>query len=71
MIVGSIWSPILTNAFLAYHEDNWLESFVVEYKQFYYQKFTFALLNSTEHLIKLSQNYLNLNIKMKTTTEYP
>ena len=71
MIVGSIWSPILTNAFLAYHENNWLESFVVEYKQFYYQKFIFALLNSTEHLIKLSQNYLNLNITMKTTTEYP
>ena len=51
--MGSPLGPTLTNAFLDYHEENWLERCPFEYRPFYYRRYVddiFALFNSPEHL---------------------
>ena len=59
--MGSPLGPTLTNAFLVYHEENWLERCPFEYRPFYYRRYVddiFALFNSPEHL-KGFHSYLN------------
>ena len=50
----------LANAFLGYHEKNWLERCPLEHIPFYHLRYvdTFVLLNSPGHL-KVFQSYLN------------
>ena len=53
--------PTLANAFLVYHEKNWLEHCPVEYRPLYYRRYVddiFVLFNSVEHL-KRFYSYLN------------
>ena len=50
--MGSPLGPTLTNSFLVYHEKNWLERCLLEYRPFFYRRYVdniFALLNSREH----------------------
>ena len=54
-------STTLANAFLVYHEKNWLEPYPLEYKPFYYRMsddYVFVLFNSLEHL-KCFESYCN------------
>ena len=51
----------LANAFLGYHEKNWLERCPLEHIPFYHKRYVedaFVLLNSPGHL-KGFQSYLN------------
>ena len=74
MAMGSPLSPTLANAFLVYHEKNWLEHCPVEYRPSYYRRYVddiFALFNSAEHL-KSFYSYLNsrhLNISLTIENE--
>ena len=59
--MGSPLGPTLANAFLVYHEKNWLEHCPVEYRPLYYRRYVddiFVLFNSAEHL-KRFYSYLN------------
>ena len=50
--MGSPLGPILTNAFLAYFENNWLQNFSSAFEAHYYKQYVddiFALFTSTEH----------------------
>ena len=50
--IGSTLGPTLANAFLFYHDKNWMERSLVEYRPFYYRRFVddiIALFNSLEH----------------------
>ena len=56
--------PTLANVFLAYHEQNWLDSCPLKYRPLYYRRFVddiFALFKSSDHL-KRFQSYLNNKI---------
>ena len=74
MAVGSPLGLTLANAFLVYHEKNWLEHCPVECRPLYYLRYVddiFVLLNSAEHL-KRFYNYLNshhLNISLTIENE--
>ena len=53
VIMGSPLGPTLANAFLVYHEKNWLEHCPVEYRPLYYRRYVddiFVLFNLAEHL---------------------
>ena len=59
--MGSPLGPSLANAFLAHHEQNWLDSFPLEYRSTYYRRYVddiFVLFKSSDHL-KRFQSYLN------------
>ena len=59
--MGPPLGPTLANAFLVYHEKNWLEHCPVEYRPLYYRRYVddiFVLFNSAEHL-KRFHSYLN------------
>ena len=66
--------PTLANAFLVYHEKNWLEHCLVEYGPLYCRRYIddiFVLFNSAEHL-KRFYSYLNsrhLNISLTIENE--
>ena len=72
--MGSPLGPTLANAFLVYHEKNWLEHCPVEYRPLYYRRYVddiFVLFNSAEHL-KRFHSYLNsrhLNISFTIENE--
>ena len=72
--MGSPLGPTLANAFLVYHEKNWLEHCPVEYRPSYYRRYVddiFVLFNSAEHL-KRFYSYLNsrhLNISLTIENE--
>ena len=72
--MGSPLFPTLANAFLVYHEKNWLEHCPVEYRPLYYRRYVddiFVLFNSAEHL-KRFHSYLNsrhLNISFTIENE--
>ena len=72
--MGSPLGPTLANAFLVYHEENWLEHCPVEYRPLYYRRYVddvFVLFNSAEHL-KRFYSYLNsrhLNISLTIENE--
>ena len=72
--MGSPLGPTLANAFLVYHEKNWLEHWPVEFRSLYYRRYVddiFVLLNSAEHL-KCFYSYLNsrhLNISLTIENE--
>ena len=62
--MGSPLGPTLANVFLAYHEQNWLDSCPLKYRPLYYRRFVddiFALFKSSDHL-KRFQSYLNNKI---------
>ena len=73
-----LWVPplglTLANAFLVYHEKNWLEHFPLEYTPFYYRRYVddiFVSFNSAE-LLKRFHSYLNsghLNISFAIENE--
>ena len=51
--MSSPLGPTLANAFLIYHEKNWLEHCPLEYRPLYYQRYVddiFVLFNSAERL---------------------
>ena len=49
--MGSPLGPSLANAFLAYHEQNWLESYPLEYRPLYYRRYVDDLFDeSSDHL---------------------
>ena len=59
--MGSPLGPLLTNAFLAHHEQNWLDSCPLEYRPLYYGQYVddiFVLSKSSDHL-KRFRSYLN------------
>ena len=59
--MGPPLGPTLANAFLVYHEKNWLEHCPLEYRPLYYQRYVAdicVLFNSPEHL-KRFHSYLN------------
>ena len=68
--IDSPLGPILANAFLVYHDKNWLEHCPLEYRPLYYRRYidhVFVLFNSAEPL-KRFHSYLNsrhLNMKKK------
>ena len=72
--MGSPLGPTLANAFLVYHEKNWLEHCPLEYRPLYYRRYVddiFVLLNLGEHL-KRFHSYLSsrhLNISFTTENE--
>ena len=58
---GSTLGPPLVNAFLAHHEQNWLDSWKLEYRPLYYRRYVndiFVLFKSSDHL-KRFKSYLN------------
>ena len=62
--MGSILGSALANAFLLYHEKNWIERFPLKYRPFFYRKYVdgiFVLLNSPENL-KVFSNSCHVNI---------
>ena len=67
--MNSPLGPTLANAFLVYHEKNWLEHCPVEYRPLYYRRYVddiFVLFNSAESF-KRFYSYLNsrhLNISL-------
>ena len=70
--MGSPLGPILANAFLVYHEKNWLEHCPVEYRPLYYRRYVddiFVLFNSAEHLKRfysyLKSHHLNLSCTLE------
>ena len=71
---GSPLGRTLANAFLVYHEKNWLGHCPVEYRPSYYRTYVddlFVLFNSAEHL-KSFYSYLNsrhLNISLTIENE--
>ena len=59
--MGSPLGSSLANAFLAQHEQNWLDSCALEYRPLYYQRYVdviLALFKPSDHL-KQFQSYLN------------
>ena len=59
--MSSPLGPTLANAFLIYHEKDWLEHCPLEYRPLYYRRYVddiFVLSNSAEHL-KRFRSYLN------------
>ena len=59
--MGSPLRPSLGNALLAHHENNWLDSFPLEYRPSYYRRYVddiFVLFKLSDH-IKRFQSYLN------------
>ena len=72
--MGPHLGPTLANAFLVYHEKNWLEHCPLEYRPLYYRRYVddiFVLFYSAEHL-KRFHSYLNsrhLNISFTIENE--
>ena len=70
--MGSPLGPSLANAFLAHHEQNWLESCTLEYRPSYYWRYVddiFVLFKSSDHL-KRFQSYSNsCHVNMPFTIE--
>ena len=72
--MGTPLFPTLANAFLVYHEKNWLEHCPLEYRPLYYRRYVddiFVLFNLAEHL-KPFHSYLNsrhLNISFTIENE--
>ena len=72
--MGSPLDPTLANAFLVYHNKNWLERCPLEYRPLYYRRYVddiFVLFNLPEHL-KRFHSYLNpchLNISFTVENE--
>ena len=72
--MGSPLGPSLANAFLAHHEQNWLDSCPLEYRPSYYRQYfddIFVLFKSSGHL-KRFESYLNschVNISFTIETE--
>ncbi len=59
--MGSPLGPTLANAFLAYHEQHWIDNCPGEFKPVIYRRYVddvFALFKSTEHIAKFRE-YLN------------
>ena len=70
--MGSPLGPSPANAFLAHHEQNWLDSYPLEYRPLYYWRYVddiFVLFKSSDHL-KRFQSYLNsCHVNMSFTIE--
>ena len=70
--MGSPLGPSLADAFLAHHEQNWLDSCPLEYRPSYYRQYVddiFVLFKLPDHL-KRFQSYLNsCHVNMSFTTE--
>ena len=72
--MGSPLGPTLANVFLCYHEKNWLQNSLSEFKPVIYRRYvddTFLLFRSKHHIEKF-RNYLNRqhkNIKFTSETE--
>ena len=59
--MGSLLGPSLANAFLAHHEQNWLDRCPLEYRPLYYIDgllIIFVLFKSSDYLNRF-QSYLN------------
>ena len=51
--MGSPLGPSLANKFLAHHEQNWLDRYLLEYGSLYYRRYVgdiFVLFKSSDHL---------------------
>ena len=69
--MGSPLGPTLANAFLVYHEKNWLEHCPLEYRPLYYRRYVddiFVLFNSAKHL-KRFHSYLNCRYLITSFTK--
>ena len=72
--MGSLLGPTLANAFLVYHEKNWLELCPLGYRPLYYRRYVddiFVLFNSPESLksFHICLNSCHLNISFTTENE--
>ena len=70
--MGFPLGPTLANAFLVYHEKNWLEHCPVEYRPLYYRRYVddiFVLFNSAENLKRfyshLNSRHLNISLTIE------
>ena len=69
--MGSPLGPTLANAFLVYHEKNWLEHCPLKYRSLYYRRNVddiFILFNSGEHL-KRFHSYLNISFAIENVKD--
>ena len=70
--IGSPLGPSLANAFLSYHEKNWLNNCSQEFKPVFYRRYVddiFILFKSNDHLTYF-QNFLNFShINMSSSIE--
>ena len=72
--IGSPLGPSLANAFLSYHEKNWLNNCLQGFKPIFYQRYVddiFVLFKSNDHL-KYFQDFLNpchINMSFSMETE--
>ena len=72
VVMGSPLGPTLANSFLCYYEEEWLDSFPIQFKYKKYKRYvddTFVLFLSTEHL-QLFVDYMKKQHKcIKYTSE--
>ena len=70
--MGSSLGPSLADAFLAHHEQNWLDNYPLQYRPLYYRRYVhdiFVLFKSSDHF-KRFQSYLNsCHVNMSFTVE--
>ena len=71
--MGSTLGPSLANAFLSYHEKNWLNSCLREFKPAFYRRYVddiFVLFKSIDHLKYfpefLNSCHINMSLSMET-----
>ena len=71
--MGSLVGPSLANAFLSYHEKNWLNSCTHRFKQVFYRRYVdniFILFKSNDHLKDfLNSCHINMSFSMETEKE--
>ena len=74
--MGSPLGPSLANAFLSYHEKNWLNNCPQEFKPVFYRRYVddiFILFKSNDHLKSfqgfLNSCHLNMSFSMETEKE--
>ena len=70
--MGSPLGPTLANAFLVYHEKNWLEHCPLEYRPLYYQRYVddiFVLFNSAEYLKHFHSYFNSCHLNISFTIE--
>ena len=71
--MGSLVGPSLANAFLSYHEKNWLNSCTHRFKQVFYRRYVdniFILFKSNDHLKDfLNSCHINMSFSIKTEKE--
>ena len=70
--MGSPLRSSLANAFLASHEQNWLNGCPLEYRPLYYRRYVdyiFALFKSSNHFKRFQIYLISCHVNMSFTAE--